>query len=715
MTPPPSRRDLARLALVLAVAALVWVAHGGYGKAAAWHRPASYNVDALETLARFQASAEAGASFPFRPVVERLGAPWAADWSSYPMPDAPWYWLVGRLVNAIGLMPASHAALGLAHLLAVAAMFAAARVLGQRPLAAGAVALLFGFAHAISYRGLSHHSFMLAYVAPVALVLAALVARSRVVLRRPAARALCVGAAGAIGAGNPYFIFMTFQLLGFALLWQLLRGRRRANLAVGLACLAACGAVFLALNLPALRAAAAADGEHAFRRNPEEANIYGLRPAELVTPPPRHASRFASRFAEEAARAGPPAGERFSGYLGLAGIAGLLVAFGRGLRTLVRRGLGRYRPGPATVALWILAFATVGGVNAWLARAGFDVFRAGNRYSVYLAAVALLALGAWASRRRARPPLAGAIVATVALGLWDQLPRALPPEAARDIDALVAADRAAAAGLRAALPAGTRVFQLPAPPFPEAGPVGAMSDYEHLRAYLHNPHLRLSYGSMRNTPEARWAARTAELPSGMLVERLAAAGFGAIWVDRRAYPHAAAELLATLGSTGARRLTLAGADHVALFRISPAAAPRLPDPTEIRWHEPWDPAVPARGVSIHAVRGWHPLEAEGGRRWRWAGAGAILGFWNESTLPTRIRVRFSAASLAAGTLEVRHGAQVVSRLALGNEPRPSAEIALELPPGSSALHFAFDGPLIRPPGEGRELGFSLHALAMEPR
>lgn len=714
MTSPLSRRDLPRLALLLLAAAAVWVGHGRFWSPATWRQPASYNVDALETLARFQLAAEQGAAFTARPVVERLGAPWHADWSGYPMPDAPWYWMVGRLVRAIGLMPASHAALALAHLLAVAAMYVCARLLGQRPLVAAAVGLLFGFAHAISYRGLSHHSFMLAYIAPLGVVVAALIARSRVLLRRRRWQVFCLAVAAGAGAGNPYFIFMTMQLLGFALLWQLPRGRR-ANLLLGCACLAVCGAVFVALNLPALRTIAAARGAHEFRRNPAEANLYGLRPAELATPPPRHPWTALARRAEAAARAEPAAGERFSSYLGLAGLAGAVLLLGTGVARARRIGFTRFRPGLATVAGWILVFAMVGGINSWLARAGFDIFRAGNRYAIYLAALALLALGRAASswsRGRSGPATTGLVIAAVAVGLWDQLPRALPPNAARDIGSLVDADRAAAATLRSALPAGAMIFQVPAPPFPEAGSILGLGDYEHVRPFLHNPHLRFSYGSMRGTAEVRWAAAIAELPAAALVTHLAEAGFRALWVDRRGFPHNAAALVAELGQVGARAIPLPGADHVALFAIEPAASPTRPDLGEVRWYESWRRGPAAGPVTLHAVTGWHPLEQDSGLAWRWAEHEARLGFWNDEGRPVTVALRFHAASLAPGTLELSRAGQSLAAVELGNDARPVQFLALELPAGSSALEFRFNGRLVRPPGELRSLGFRIDDLAV---
>lgn len=717
MTCRLSKRDLPRLALVLLAGLFIWISVNGLGASANWQSPASYSVDALETLARFKFSAEKGAALPFDPTVERLGAPWMADWSAYPMPDAPWYWLVGILVRWFGLIPASHLAMGLAHLAAMAAFFLCARLLGHRPVSAAGAAVLFGFSYYLCYRGLSHHSFALIFTVPPALLVAALVARSRRLVDRPGVRAVCLGFAAFAGTISPYFIFLFLQLLGWAVLWQLIAGRRRSNLLTGCGCLAACGLMFVAANLPALRAAAGSEG-HAFTRGTAEAGIYALRLPQLVTPPPDHRWSAAAELGREQEQKAAGRSELFSPYLGIAGISGLAVMLLGPLRGAPRFSRRKWRPDYATVALWILAFALAGGVNTWLAQSGLTVFRAGNRYSIHLLALALLCLSAWATRRLAgrRGWFGWALVLPfTALGLWDQVPAGPGDVTRTELRRAAEGDRQSAATLEGLLPHGSRIFQLPAMPFPEAGPRGGMADYEHLRPYLHTVALRFSYGSLRGTPELRWTLRMDELPPDTLPARLAEAGFRAVWIDRRAYADRARALVAAFRDAGLPEIVLPESPHICVFLLPAAPTVSLPDLAEVRWHEPWNAADPAADITLHAVRGWFAGETTAGRHWRWAGREAVLGIWNGAAEARTARLAFQTVTVGPGTLALHRAGVVVARWESAPGHPVARALELELPPGSTWLRFMFTGNLVEPATDPRRLGFSLENMTVELR
>jgi phosphoglycerol transferase len=64
--------------------------------------------------------------------------------------------------------------------------------------------------------------------------------------------------------------------------------------------------------------------------------------------------------------------------------------------------------------------------------------------------------------------------------------------------------------------------------------------------YIHSRTLHWSFGVMRGSDAEHWFRRTAQLPPAELVPALAAAGFGAIYLDRYAYPDRAASLEAEL-------------------------------------------------------------------------------------------------------------------------------------------------------------------------
>ncbi len=680
----------------------------------AWTSPASHHVDALETLARFQIAAEEGPFFHASPEVSRLGAPWGADWSGYPLPDGLWYALVGLAANAVGLVPASNLALLGAHLLAVLAFYLCARALGHRPAFAAAAAFAFGFSYSIFHRGLSHHSFALAFSVPPALLVAWWIGAGGRVWARRSTWGAALGVAAVVGTASPYFTFLFLQLCVLALGYQALARRRPAALRAGFLTIAVCLGAFVLAYLPYLRATSDGSTGGELARDYAGSEVYGLKPVELLVPPPTHRWAAAADLGRLYAASTSLRGEWFTSYLGLIGVASLLTAVVVNARAWLRRR-GGLRPSHLPLGLWIVLFAGVGGLNGLLALAGIDHFRAGNRYSIHLLALVLFFASAWASRRtRTWSARATWLAATpfAMFALWDQAP---PPPAASHRDTLrarVEADRAAGAELEAALPSGAQLFQLPATPFPEAGARGAMGDYEHLRLLLGTRDLRFSYGVLGGTSAHGLQERTAALPPADLAATLESWGFAGLLIDRRAYPDRGDALLGALAATGRNVADLKARPDLAFVRLSPATTPQPPDPALLRHRPAWSPETGTGEVTLHPLEGWYGLEREGDRAWRWAGKRAVLGLWNDTVSPRRVRLTGRVQGASPGRLRLRFDGGELASWELGREAVSLGATSLSLPAGASRLEWRFDGRLIRPDGDPRALGFSVEGLGV---
>jgi hypothetical protein len=709
------RREWPRLGLLALVAALVWLGATNRWTPSAWATPASYSVDALETLARFQVSAENGLGFNWSPTVQRLGAPWGADWSAYPLPDAPWYWLAGRLVNLLGLIPASNAMLLLAHVLAVLSFYLCARALNHRVAFAAGAALLFGFSYSIFHRGLSHHSFALACTVPPGLLVVWWTGSGRR-LWQMCRTWIATGVISAIiGTASPYFIFLYLQLLVLALLYRWHTQKSLASLQAGGFAIAVCLLVFVTVNFPALLSTVGAAQDTVIRRNYAGTEIYGLKPIELVIPPPTHRWPAAAALGRNYGGATQLQGELFTSYLGLIGIfsAGLMLATFIGRLARQRAG---FRPAHATLSLWIIALAMVGGINALLALAGLDQFRAGNRYSIHLLALALLFFSGWATRHLRLWSAFKAWSATVliiGLGLWDQAPP-LPSHAHQNsLRDLATADQLAGTQLAELLPAQAKIFQLPATVFPEAGPQRGMSDYEHLRLLLGTQTQRFSYGALAGSLPQLWTEHAASLPPPALIATLEQAGFAALLVDLRAYTHET-DLIQAFNSLGYAATPLAGRPELALVRLNPVSNPTPPDLASMIISPRWAETAPAGTVSAHALIGWFDLEIHGNQRWRWAGREAVLGLWNGQDTVQMVNLTARVSGISPGRLTLTLNGVEVRRIELQRTPIDLTELSFSLPPGSSQLKWHFDGRLVRPGGDPRTLGFQVEALQIHP-
>ncbi|HVZ65768.1 MAG TPA: hypothetical protein VG936_14475 [Lacunisphaera sp.] len=709
---PAAGSNVLRWLSLLVVTAAVWLVATGRWRPAVWQFPVSYNVDALEVLARLKLSGDLGLAFLFDKTMPSLGAPWGADWSSYPMPDVLVFVFFGKLAAAFGLGPASNLALLFAHLAAVATFYLCSRALGHRASFAAGAALLFGFSFFIFHRGLTHYSFTLAYVVPAQLLSVWLVGGARRLLLRRRWQLFCIATAVATGMGNPYFGFGYGLLLCLALGFQLGTTHRRPNLVWGGASLAAFLFTLLFFNYSAILAMF--EGQLGLERNYAGTEIYGLHPIEWLIPPQNHQWSVAADIGRRYASVTSLRGELFSPYFGVVGLAGLAVLFGDTLRRLLWQRAG-FRPAYAATFALITLFFVVGGFNSLLALAGVDLFRAGNRYSIYLLAICLLVLASWASRRfRHLPPRTVwiATVLVVAFGLWDQLPRRREvslAEQRRRIDW----DKQFSTALAAHLPPGAAIFQLPVVAFLEQPPINRMTDYELFRPWLNSSNLRFSYGLLAQDRALRWERRVAALPVEQMCTRLEAVGYAAVYLNKTAYPDAGNRLRAQLEASGRSLLAEIG-DHVA-YALHPAAQPVRPDLDDPRLADPWNgPPAPGERLQLYADRGWFALERDEHDKWRWAGEAATLSIWNADPSSVRARLSFHAAALRPGQLRAKFAGEEI--WASSVEPvAHDVTIDLILQPGANRIDFELDGRLKQASlTDSRLLGFQLTNLQVTP-
>jgi phosphoglycerol transferase len=510
--------------------------------------PIWYEGDAFFTLALTKGLVAHGA-FLRNP---DLGAPFGLELYDFPYPYhlhlAALHVLArfaeepGAVVNALWLLGFPAIA---------ATTFAALRGLGLPRAESAAAAVLYCFLPYHLSRGEKHLLLSMYYVVPLAAALAVRLytdaprlAPARGAWPRVPRRAawIALAVALALGGSGAYYAFFGCFFLAAAGALGALRTRRWAPLVAGLALVVAvCASALAGLAPSLLHWREHGRNPGVARRHAAEAEILGLKIAQLLLPVPRHP--IDSWAAERARyrRRSPLVNENETSSLGLVAGAGFLLLVGW---TLTAPGRRRGEPGLldglGALNLAGLLLATVGGFGSLVASIlDLREIRAYNRLSIWLAFFALAALAAAARPLRERlvrtraGAAAGALglAALLALALVDVVsPSYLPDRAA--VREVFARDRAFAAAVEAALPAGTAVFQIPHVAFPEEPPPGRMLHYDSLRPYLHARTLRWSHGAMRGRPGDAAIAALAALPAARMPEALAGAGYGAVLVDR---------------------------------------------------------------------------------------------------------------------------------------------------------------------------------------
>lgn len=679
-----------RVGLLALVTALIWVGHHDRWTLESWSIPTEYRGDALEILTRIQAAAE-GDSVPLRPqTITRLGAPFGANWSAYPSSDLLLVWTLGRAARVVGVFPAANLAMLAAAISAALSFYGCARWLRVRWEWAFAAALLFAFTFQTFNRGLPHLFFLFSWTVPPALLTCGLVAASRRLKCPGWGAGFCVATALVIGVGNPYTLFLFLQLLGWALIAQWWRERRRDNLITGAVAMAVAIAAFFIVESHVWLFAPDTGAVSPLVRNYGGTERYALKPLELLLPPAGHRWEALAFFGHRYVRWSEwRGGEAFAPYLGLVGIAGLAGLAWVALRALLQR---RRMPGAALPAGWVLAFASVGGITNMVAFfTGLIVFRATNRFSVFLSALVLLFLaGRLARFWRGRPAwLSLAAAAAIAVvGLLDQLPRAPGLEQQRRIARAVETDRELGRMLEGRLPRGAMVFQMPVMMFPEVAPPHQLGDYDYFRPYLATHSLRFSYGMLKGRSRGRWQGDTEELPKAEFVRRLERYGFAALYFSRRGFPDRGEKLLAELAALGRDRWIEGSLHEQVIVFLQPAARPEPPHARTLTFGHGWQ----------------NPTAGEP----RWAYGPAALSYFNPYPRPRRTEVKLVASGVGERTLVIRvNDGQRIERRITGAQREISLKLLLR--PGINRIDVATLEPPVRLSDERGQLrSFAVH-------
>ena len=323
------------------------------------------------------------------------------------------------------------------------------------------------------------------------------------------------------------------------------------------------------------------------QRDAADSELYGLRIAQLVLPVTGHRVRRVADRKDDYNRGRPMINENDEASLGVIGSCGFV-----GLVGWLVLGKREENSPPLLHPLGVLnvsavLFGTIGGFSSLFAFEVSPTIRSYNRISIYIGFLALFAVvlflqrmrAAWATRSAAQTGRDGLLFCLLVLslsilGVLDQTTPDFAPHY-REIKAAYENDAHFVRNIEDSLPQGAMVFQLPYMPFPEAGGINGMRDYDHLRGYLHSKTLRWSYGAMKGRDGDVWEKNVAAQPIDQMVETLMSAGFGGIYIDRFAYLDHGAKLESDL-STALRTTPVVSENRRLSFFKFPEMNAKLP-------------------------------------------------------------------------------------------------------------------------------------------
>ncbi len=691
--------------------------------------PFSYKNDALLILPMVKATVEGGDHW----TNDRLGAPGGQELYDYPVVDRLHF--VGiRLLSLYSRDPVT--VFNLYYLLTyplttLSAMFVLRRF-GLSIPASIAVAVLYSFQPYHYLRGEVHYFLSAYFVIPLTLWIALRLCRGAIPFflrhddgtfrRRPFQGAGwgTVLVAVLTATAGAYYAFFGCALIAAATVYATWLTRTWRAPVVGFATVALIAGIGLLNHAPTAKYQAANGvNEWPHLRFSEETEMYGLKIAQLVLPVSGHNwQRLATIRAEyDSPRLRPSQTENEWDAIGLvasSGLVGVLIA-------VFLPGPRRWPVGPlGSLMLFGILLGTIGGVGSLIGHLVTPQVRAYNRVSIYLAFLALMAVGVAVDRltrsswRIIIPLRFLAFAIVVWIGLWDQLNSnwfhddGYVKERAK-IAVKYREDREFFARIEELFPEGGAVFNYPHLPYPEAQPVRDIESYDHIRGYIHTDKIRWSFGSMK---AREWDVRLGSMAAGNapgILLRLVFAGFEALLVDVRGltgaeFANLDAEIHKAIGDGNAfvhpnRTLVLYDLRAYAKY-LRQSNGPRLFAELAALERES---VVP---LWLSGFASYEPSGQENKRHYARPKATMVIVNPTDRTRTFRARMEFATLHKEPTTLTIRGEIWDDTIGELREKPKPYERLLI-VPPGRHTITFDCPPPITFLPADSRRLFFSV--------
>ncbi|HKE05193.1 MAG TPA: hypothetical protein VKE91_14130, partial [Blastocatellia bacterium] len=512
--------------------------------------------------------------------------------------------------------------------------------------------------------------------------------------------------------GYYYAFFSCFFLLGAGTL-AALRGKDARALLAPAFLVALIFAVTVVNLLPSVTRFSDQGGVHFVRRMAGEADVYGLRIAQLILPVRWHRVEWLSEMKVDY-NMRPFINENDDASLGVIGSLGFLgllwwLFFRKPeVRRLSAEGVNGLYNHLSLLTGAALLLGTIGGFGSLVAFFGLPQIRAYNRLSIFIAFFALLAVALWLdgyswwrlNSQRRRMVFHSALGLILILAMLDQISPAFRPQHQRLTDEYMS-DEVFVKKVESAMTPGAMIFQLPVMSFPENPKIHKMNDYDQARPYLHSRRLRWSYGSIKGRENDVWLRDVAAKPGQEMIEALAWAGFSGVYIDRFGYKDNGAKIESELSNTLSASPIVSPNERQSFFDLTGYQL-RLKEkyPRE-QWAAKREEAL--QPVIAVWQSGFSDLESGQGMTWRWCGANGVMKLINRTSRDQMVKLdmTLSADNTGVARMESRFFNE---QMKIDWKGQPFTK-TFTLPPGEHAINFSSDSRRVLPPNDFRELVF----------
>lgn len=570
-----------------------------------------------------------------------------------------------------------------------------------------------------------HHLFLSAYYfVPLVVMVVLWICRGELALRRETAdgrRALwrdpklifslilCL----LIGSAGYYYAFFScfFLLLAGGLL--ALREREARALLLPAILVALIFAVTAINLLPSVTRFSDQGSVHFVRRLAGDADVYGLRIAQLILPVRWHRVEWLSDVKVDY-NMRPLINENDDASLGLIGALGFL---GLLWRLFFRKPELERLTADCAIGLQnhlslftgaALLLGVIGGFGSLVAFFGLPQVRAYNRISIFIAFFALFAVALWLdefARRRLgtqkrRWIFYTALGVILILATLDQISPRFRPDHQRLTDEYMS-DEVFVKKIESVSSEGAMIFQLPVMSLPENPKINRMSDYDQARPYLHSRRLRWSYGAIKGREGDVWSRGAAAKPAREMIETLVWTGFSGVYVDRFGYTDNGAKIENELSGVLNASPIISPNERQVFFDLT-AYQQKLKEQYQ---QDQWAARREAALQPVIAVwqTGFSDPETGQDKSWRWCAAEGKMKLINRTSRDRQVKLDMVVSADNGGNVMVK-SRFFNERINVDWKGRPFSK-TFTLPPGESAISFSSDARRVLPPNDFRELVF----------
>jgi phosphoglycerol transferase len=424
-----------------------------------------------------------------------------------------------------------------------------------------------------------------------------------------------------------------------------------------------------------------------FQRYPQESEVYGLKIIQLLLPSVTHRLPQFVQAAQIYNTTSTSVNENYTASLGIIGSLGFLYSlfFLFRVRNENAESVDIYFGFVNVICVFL---ATVGGFGAVIAYLLLPSIRAYNRISVLIGFVSIASFCLMITRlieyvaslkfienqvKHFIIPLGLAVILLVGVFI-DQCNYPNFVENYNSLKEVFLSEKRFAKKIEKTMPEGAMIFQLPFMEFPEVVPINNMKSYDPFKPYIHTSGLRWSYGDIKGGKSSEWNKFTALLPIEQGLQRLAAAGFSGIYIDRFGYQDSGNVIESDIRQYVMTPPIVSENTRFVFYDLRSFVKDYRSKFSETEWKD-----LNARSLKLESVirpsgKCTGP-EGQPGNQWIWCGSNGELVIWNYDSGDRNVILNFGAVT-AAGALGMPNSASTARLFAKVGDVQNEFEIGV---------------------------------------